>query len=61
MSNKHKHADLIIQWALGTEVQIKDNIEGKWYDCLNPRWEPDCEYRIKPVHKADIVVFANIN
>ena len=58
----HKHADLIIQWALyGAEIQVKDSIEGKWHDRLKPHWEPDCEYRIKPVPKPDVVVYANMD
>lgn len=51
---RHKHADVIIAWANGEDVE--------WYDPLNARWYPiiatdkalvcwgmtDYEYRIKP-------------
>jgi len=57
---KHKHADLIMQWALGAEVQIKSPEDDTWYSCNNPYWESSYEYRIKPAPKADVVVYANM-
>lgn len=42
---KHKHADLIIDWANGAEIQVKD--DGKWVD-IEPSWMKGKEYRIKP-------------
>jgi hypothetical protein len=43
---KHKHYDLIIEWANGAEIQCLAN-DGKWYDCY-PSWEISVQYRIKP-------------
>jgi len=57
---KHKHADLIIQWALGAEVQIKSPEIDTWYSCNTPYWESSYEYRIKPAPKPDVVVYANM-
>lgn len=42
---KHKHADLIIAWANGDQIQLNQN--GTWVDC-DPAWLKDNEYRIKP-------------
>lgn len=59
-STSHKHADVIIQWALGAEVQIKYPEDDTWYSCNNPYWESSYEYRIKPAPKPDVVVYANM-
>ena len=50
---KHKHAELIIAWANGTEIQYWDS--GHWWDTTGPSWDVNCEYRIKPEIKPDIV------
>lgn len=42
---KHKHADLIIAWANGAEIQVKN--DGNWTD-IEPSWLKNKEYRIKP-------------
>ncbi len=44
---RHKHADLIIAWAEGAEIQIKQWSD--WAECKDPAWVYDNEYRIKPV------------
>lgn len=48
MTNKrHVHADLIIAWANGAEIEFKD-VFGHWKDCSpEPLWELWTEYRIK--------------
>jgi hypothetical protein len=52
---KHKHADLIIAWANGAEIQF--NTGDKWYDCIrnDPAWELNVEYRIKPEEMKPVV------
>lgn len=47
MSQPHKHADLIIAWANGGEIEVKD-MYGNWIQSLQPSWSGNMEYRIKP-------------
>jgi hypothetical protein len=49
---KHKHADVIIAWANGAQIQAKTH-ESVWEDRANPLWAMDREYRIKPEPKHD--------
>ena len=56
----HKHKDLIIAWANGAEIQLK-NIKGNWVETSFPSWETFCEYRIKPEPKPDTVAFTYID
>lgn len=45
---RHKHADLIHQWAEGAEIQ-RLLPDGYWVnDTDTPEWLDDEEYRIKP-------------
>ena len=44
---RHKHADEIIAWANGAEIQLYHTDTEKWVDAPTPLWF-DCEYRIKP-------------
>lgn len=48
MPTRHKHADVIIAWANGAEIQFFD--DGEWIDCHEngPRWHEEMRYRIKP-------------
>jgi hypothetical protein len=46
---KHKHAEVIIAWANGAQIQVKAH-KLAWEDRENPLWDTDSEYRIKPVH-----------
>jgi hypothetical protein len=52
---KHKHAELIKQWADGAEIQYCSD-EGGWLDCYEnkPMWNLGCEYRIKPEEKKPV-------
>ena len=43
----HKHAELIIAWAKGAQIQTK-NSKGEWLDQTIPNWFEETEYRIKP-------------
>lgn len=46
---RHKHADLIIAWANGAQIQFKSG-SGNWVDCMSLviGWYEEVEYRIKP-------------
>jgi hypothetical protein len=49
MGTRHKHADVIIAWANGEEIEYKWH--GEWHDWDNnstPSFYEECEYRIKP-------------
>jgi hypothetical protein len=53
---KHKHADLIHAWADGAKIQWRDpKDDERWSDIRIPNWLEDCEYRIKPTPKPDVV------
>ena len=49
-NKRHVHADLIIAWANGAEIQAKQGDD--WRDWVNPitspTWCPHYEYRVKP-------------
>ena len=44
---KHKHAELIKQWADGAEIECGYGYE-HWIDAPCPSWAEDMFYRIKP-------------
>mgnify|MGYP001383625403 FL=1 len=52
MGQRHKHADVIIAWAEGKDVQVWDSDNQKWLDVVAkvPTFTCD-EYRIKPPAK----------
>ena len=52
MNQRHKHADVIIAWAEGKDVQVWDSINNKWCD-LTLKDPNFCgkSYRIKPPAK----------
>ena len=53
MGQRHKHADVIIAWAEGKDVQVWDKLLSAWGDVTtkSPTWREDWEYRIKPPAK----------
>lgn len=55
---RHKHADLIIEWANGAEIQIYVSKRGDWMwvDTCEPMWLESAKYRIKPEPKPDVVM-----
>jgi hypothetical protein len=55
MKTPHKHAALIKAWADGAEIVSRWRADGPWQNCTAPRWDQDCEYRIKPEPKTDVV------
>ncbi len=54
-NKRHKHADLIIAWANGAEIEFQSDT-GNWYGVpSHPCWSEGAEYRIKPVKPEGIV------
>ena len=53
MGQRHKHADVIIAWAEGKDVQVRDEGTSRWYDIKGkfPLFNEDREHRIKPPAK----------
>ena len=53
MGQRHKHADVIIAWAEGKDVQVRDEGTKRWYDVGTkfPIFNEDREHRIKPPDK----------
>jgi len=46
---KHKHCELIKQWADGAKIQYRNENTGyAWFWAQTPSWDEDAEYRIKP-------------
>ena len=50
MGQRHKHADVIIAWAEGKDVQVWDEDNNCWLDVKSssPSFNECWEYRIKP-------------
>jgi len=58
MNTPHKHAALIKQWADGAQIQYKHTgppPQGEWADVKQPTWRSDCDYRVKPEIKPDVM------
>ena len=49
---KHKHYDLILAWAEGTEIQHFCDYDNEWVDSKAPSWSSYTKYRIKPKPKT---------
>ena len=56
---RHKHADLIIAWANGAEIEYFYDPLEKWCTAVKPYWENNILFRIKPEPKPDVVRFAH--
>ena len=62
MGQRHKHADVIIAWAEGKDVQVWDFTQNKWGDVTteSPTWCEGWKYRIKPpAKKYRVALFKN--
>ena len=60
MKQRHKHADVIIAWAEGKDVQVWDFTQNRWGDVTteSPTWCEDWKYRIKPpIKKCRVALF----
>ena len=51
MGQRHKHADVIIAWANGAEIEYRIGSHDSWSKATSPGWHADCEYRVKPPAK----------
>ena len=51
---RHKHADLIIEWANGAQIQYYDITMHRWEDDANPKWREETNFRVKPEPKPDV-------
>ena len=51
MNQRHKHADVIIAWANGAEIEYRLGPHERWSKSTSPSWQEDCEYRVKPPAK----------
>lgn len=60
MGQRHKHADVVIAWAEGKEVQVWDKNNERWCDMVlaDPDFMAD-KYRIKPPAKKYRVALFN--
>lgn len=61
MTQRHKHADCIIAWANGAEIQAQQNATGKWVTIHRPQWEMETFYRVKPEPKPDEVFYGRLD
>ena len=61
MGQRHKHADVIIAWAEGKAVQVRDEGTSLWYDIKGkfPLFNEDREHRVKPQPKKYRVALFN--
>lgn len=61
---KHKHYDVMMEWAADTGKVVQSRVIGKgtqWFDCSGaPCWDTNMVYRIKPETKSDFVRFFRI-
>lgn len=57
MGQRHKHADVVIAWANGAEIEARSSADRKWVVARNPTWWADVEYRVKPGKKYRVALF----
>lgn len=59
----HVHADVIIEWAKGADIEYLDGFEEKWDSCDRPRFYSDDSFRVAltPSELADIKTRAKID
>ena len=48
MKNRRKHADIIIAWAEGAEIEVCSDKSDIQTPARKPTWNIDCKYRVKP-------------
>ena len=58
MNQRHKHADVIIAWANGAEIECRGQPSRGWITATNPTWNEEYEYRVKsPAKKYRVALF----
>lgn len=57
MKTRHKHAELIKEWADGAEIEYWSPTYGRWQESITITWDVNYQYRIKPEPKRDVVKF----
>ena len=57
---KHKHSELIKAWADGAEIECQPPWLVGWVDAIQPSWNDDIEYRIKPKPTPDVVKYVSV-
>ena len=58
MTQRHKHADVIIAWANGAEIECRGQPSRGWITATNPCWSEEYEYRVKrPSKKYKVALF----
>ena len=63
MGQRHKHADVIIAWAEGKDVQVWDKLHNEWrnVDSDAVYFTAGYEYRIKPpTKKYRVALFKDV-
>jgi hypothetical protein len=59
---KHKHCDVIKAWADGAEIQFRWDDGDEWKSILaGVNWYENCQYRVKPEPKPDVVRYVPID
>ncbi len=48
MKVPHIHEKVIIAWAGGANIEVRNSVVTGWVDAPIPRWFTDFEYRVKP-------------
>jgi hypothetical protein len=56
VSKKRKHADVIIAWANGEDVQILSGDGVNWHDVDQPLFAPNTQYRVKPKEQTNYYI-----
>ena len=56
-NSRPKHADVIIEWAKGANIELLDCL-GYWLVIENPSFSPDGEYRVALTKKELVVIKA---
>jgi hypothetical protein len=58
---ERKHADTIIEWARGKEIQYRKDAGMEWTDSPDPAWVDDYEYRVKPAAPEKVYPQSTLN
>ena len=61
MGQRHKHADVIIAWANGAEIEYRLDPYENWSRAACPSWYAGWEYRVTPLAKKYRVALFNDN